>query len=424
MKVGEVTDGGYKQSAGGDSRAEKMSAAKERQQKVDEQMKGLDEEPAEVDEKIGQVDEQPLQNGNSLTVHNYIRKKEGNFVRCRSIEFTILERSSVLKIKPLIPSIRLRQLEALLWRLPPHHPKKDLILEEYLTCQSGYAGEKTLKYYLRPFLYQKDLHFFHNLRLSQFGYFFEIDLLIISKGQIIFIENKNTKGKHTFKSNQFLREEEKINGKSAPDVFKEPLLQVKSQQRDFMSWLGSKNLQIPPLRKIHFVTLTHKQAYINPDSSVAEIANKIFRVECLPFILQKNLECSGPSPLSDHQIKRLIKLIMSNHESLKLNLKTYNILPTQLLKGIRCLKCSAIPMVREKLTWICRKCSFRSTNPIAASLEDYALLVRENITCNQIQDFLLMSSPQSAYRCIRKLELEKKNALKNRMYSLKKFIVK
>ncbi|MBM7097160.1 NERD domain-containing protein [Bacillus sp. H-16] len=325
-------------------------------------------------------------------------------------------------VKSLKPPQTVRKLKALLNRLPLTHPKRFKIEVDHGSFYSGYLGEKSLLYFLRSFSYRKDLYIFHNVRLIQYGYTFEIDLLIISTKNIILIEIKNTQGKLSLRRNQFSRE--KMKETLEIEVFKEPVLQVKSQKKDFISWMQRLNIPYPS-NIDHFVVLTHKTAFIEPASDNKEIFEYVFRSENLPFKLEESLKKPYHKEISKFQLKNLSNKIMENQSESNWDvLKNYNVHPSELKKGIRCPGCSMVPMIRIKSKWLCRRCKYKSMYPLEQSLEDYALLVGNTITTERFAEFMLIESLDRAYRYLSKLGLEKTNAKKNRKYSLNRYIVK
>ena len=65
-------------------------------------------------------------------------------------------------IKPVSLPEEIRQLQALLGRLPEEHEKSPLIEKDLAKQLRGFKGEKALAYYL-DFLPEKDFYIFHNL---------------------------------------------------------------------------------------------------------------------------------------------------------------------------------------------------------------------------------------------------------------------
>lgn len=71
----------------------------------------------------------------------------------------------------------IRKLEALLRRLPPHHPKIPLIQEELNKRIAGNKGEASLDFPL-DFLDSQEFLIFHDIRLPDEHRFFQLDTLI------------------------------------------------------------------------------------------------------------------------------------------------------------------------------------------------------------------------------------------------------
>lgn len=89
--------------------------------------------------------------------------------------------------------IYLRQLEALLRRLPVHHPKRNIIAENIAKYKAGYKGERAVDYSL-SFLPEQDYSILHDIRLFDQNHYFQIDTIIISPRFLLFLEIKNIVG--------------------------------------------------------------------------------------------------------------------------------------------------------------------------------------------------------------------------------------
>ncbi|MBT2680757.1 NERD domain-containing protein [Bacillus sp. ISL-35] len=83
--------------------------------------------------------------------------------------------------------------EAIIRRLPDHHPRKPEFLSKLNRWKAGYKGEKEVDYYLSLFP-DDDLTIFQYLRLPHHNGHFQIDTLIISAWFIAVIESKNFAG--------------------------------------------------------------------------------------------------------------------------------------------------------------------------------------------------------------------------------------
>ncbi|WP_026691684.1 nuclease-related domain-containing protein [Alteribacter aurantiacus] len=325
-------------------------------------------------------------------------------------------------IKPLKPSIYLRQLEALKWRLPVNHPKKEDIMKEHGKFYSGYYGERSLLYHLRSFLYRPDLLFYHNVKLKQDGFYFEMDLMILSQRQMTFVETKHFKGILSFDPirHQFWRKDPET---KKIEVYKDPLTQVRSHSHDFSSWLKENQLHYP-LTITPYVTLTHKDALIDPElPGQSDIFKSIFRSDQLPFKLRESLNSTKSNkPISKRQLKAISEKIMSSHSEEKSDiLQKFGISPNELRKGLRCPACSHIPMIREKNHWLCGACNHKC-NPLIESLRDYALLIDEQICHRDMVAFCLLANRNQCSYYLGTLDLPKSGKKKGTVYHLEGLI--
>ena len=95
--------------------------------------------------------------------------------------------------------IRLQKLEALSRRLSKDHSIRPQIEEELLRRWKGYRGEQSVDFYLNK-LPEKEYMIFHNLRLENENYYFQIDTLILTSYFALTLEVKNISGTLYFES--------------------------------------------------------------------------------------------------------------------------------------------------------------------------------------------------------------------------------
>lgn len=123
--------------------------------------------------------------------------------------------------------VHLLQLEALLRRLPAHHPKRNVVAENLAKFMAGYKGEQAIEYPL-SFLSETKYSILHDIRLFDQKHYFQIDTIIVSSHFLLFLEIKNIVGTLIFdaKFNQLIR----ISDGTLEEGFPDPLLQVKRQE--------------------------------------------------------------------------------------------------------------------------------------------------------------------------------------------------
>ena len=141
--------------------------------------------------------------------------------------------------------------EALLRRLPAHHPKIPIINEELNKRLAGYKGEASLDFPL-DFLDSKEYIILHDLRLPDSDRFFQIDTLILTKKFALILEVKNITGILHFDTvyNQLIRIK---NGKE--QVFPCPLIQVNRQASQLRRWFNANVSKEAHMKALHDYSL-------------------------------------------------------------------------------------------------------------------------------------------------------------------------
>ncbi|WP_059106036.1 nuclease-related domain-containing protein [Shouchella shacheensis] len=311
----------------------------------------------------------------------------------------------------------LLQLEALLARLPEAHPKREEIREELFKRRSGYRGERTLDFILTTMPpTERRWHTFHDIRLQQKRYAFQIDTLLLSIHCIVLMEVKNFSGEVHFDSGsyQFTR----TNNKGV-QRFSNPLFQVQRQQTQLEAWLDYHNF--PPLPVISIVVFSSSHTIITTNQAAHAQAISVLHAEALPEKLRE-IESKFNKPwLSTNQASSLISLLLNNHQELSSNcLKRYQIHPADILTGVTCTACQRLKMQKslKSKNWRCPHCGHHSKNAHIASLQDYALLIDPSISNSEARHFLEVDSQATARRMLTSLQLKVEGSYKNRRYLL------
>ncbi|PFC86353.1 nuclease [Bacillus anthracis] len=305
--------------------------------------------------------------------------------------------------------IYLRQLEALLRRLPVHHPKRNIIAENIAKYKAGYKGERAVDYSL-SFLPEQDYSILHDIRLFDQNHYFQIDTIIISPRFLLFLEIKNIVGTLLFDStfNQLIRiSEEKSEG------FPDPILQMKRQELQLQKWLRLYGFSKFPIES--FVVISTPRTVVK--SSDDNLSNKIIHSANLPHKI-KWLEIKYKKK-TIYNINELIQRMMMEHSPLQQNvLEKYQMKKEELLKGVLCEKCTSIPMVKVKKGWYCSKCNTVSKDAHKCALQDYALLIETVATNSKLKEFLNIQSSSIMKRILQLLKIPYVGENKGRKYDL------
>ncbi|WP_374054826.1 nuclease-related domain-containing protein [Rossellomorea sp. FM04394] len=321
----------------------------------------------------------------------------------------------MIEKKRIIPRIILI-LQALLRRLPLHHPKLHMISEELGKRMAGYKGEKALDYTL-SFLDPKKYNILHDLRLPRNSHkdsFFQIDTLLITSKFILIIEVKYLAGTAFFDPNfnQLIQTKDGIE-QALPD----PTVQIKRQESQFINWLSKHGF--PNITIYSCVVMSNDRTIIktSPDNKTL---NKIVihRHSLLEKVkgLEDSMRIESATP---KDLKKLIRTLKKQHEEQNPSiLERFNIEEKDLLNGVICEACNHRPLVRKHGTWFCLKCKSRNNNAHIQALKDYELLINSKINNTELRKFLVVDSPYVAKRLLQSLHLPTTGIKKGKQYIL------
>lgn len=236
--------------------------------------------------------------------------------------------------------VHLLQLEALLRRLPAHHPKRNMVAENLAKFMAGYKGELAIKYPL-SFLSETRYSILHDIRLFDQKHYFQIDTLIVSSCFLLFLEIKNIIGTLIFdaKFNQLIR----IADGTSEEGFPDPLLQLKRQEMQLRKWLSLHDLYNIPIESL--VVISSPRTIIKTSDEI--LPNKIIHGANLPNRIKQIENQYKEEAISN--INGLINQIMNGHIPQRQNiLVQYKVKEEELLKGVQCEECFTMADVKRK----------------------------------------------------------------------------
>ncbi|WP_051291506.1 nuclease-related domain-containing protein [Fictibacillus gelatini] len=205
--------------------------------------------------------------------------------------------------------------------------------------------------------------------------------------------------------------------KECEESFPDPILQVKHQQHQFVNWLKDFKFPLVPVEGI--VVLSNPNSIIKTTANWPEYFTTIIKSQTLLPKIETFKNQHNEEQLSNKELRKLEKLLIKHHTPLNLDvLSQYEILSSELLQGVSCPNCSALPMKRAYGTWICSICSFSSKDAHLAALQDYCLLIRSTITNQQFREFLKLPSSSIARKLLTSLNFPYDGAKKGRVYNL------
>ncbi len=309
--------------------------------------------------------------------------------------------------------LKIRKLQALLRRLPNHHPKKPQIEEELAKRKAGFKGEQSIDYYL-SFLPESTYYIFHDLRLPSGPHYFQLDTLILSPYFILILEVKNISGILYFDDqfNQFFRS---INGNE--ETFRDPITQVLRQVKQLHDLLLEMKLANIPLESL--VVFSNQSSNLKTLSPNPRRYRKAIHSADFPFKIEEFEEKYKKELLSLKDLRKLSNLLLKKHTPLSNNiLEQYGIRKSEVLKGIHCPKCFALPMKRNFGTWTCSQCNSSTKAAHIDSFSDYSLLIKQTITNSEFREFAQLTSRSVSTKLLNSMNLKIEGSTKGRIYYL------
>ncbi|MGD6794133.1 nuclease-related domain-containing protein [Metabacillus indicus] len=312
-------------------------------------------------------------------------------------------------------SMRILKLQALLRRLPVNHFSRKRIEEDLAKSLAGHYGEKSIEYHLSE-INPKDYFLFHDLRMSlDQVHFFQIDILIITKGFILILEVKNMKGILLFDQHyhQLIRT---YNGKE--EIFADPILQVKRQQNSLKQLLQKGHFPATPIHSL--VVIGSKASGYKSIPAFSETVKKnVIHANLLKEKMDL-LTLRNPNEIfTKKEMNKVSRFLLKEDTPLNPDVMSqFQIPPSDIRTGVYCPSCFHLPMKRQRGTWKCDECGAADKSAHVKSLEDYALLLSPTISNKECRAFLQIESPSIASKLLVQLNLEHNSSLKYRTYQL------
>lgn len=282
--------------------------------------------------------------------------------------------------------------------------------------RSGYNGERSLEPMLAE-LPDKNFLIFHDLRLSNNLYFFQIDYLILTSAFFLILEVKNIAGtlQLNFATHKLTRS---YNGKI--ETFQDPTVQSSVLCQQLQDWLSIHCDSIPVIPVLDLVVFSSPGTYITFVNGTPEQEMGVIRG---PAVKQKILSFTneyGAASLNSKSFKNLPQQLIVANNPKTIDLIANKTVPAEeLIKGVRCPSCSHIPMTRIAQNWHCPICGQASPKAYISALEDFRLIYGPKITNRQCKEFLGLDSMTTSKYLLRSVHPTSIGKNSNRIYLLK-----
>lgn len=317
-------------------------------------------------------------------------------------------------IKPCNKSVGILALEALNRRMPELHPKKKYVEEDVRKSLAGFKGEMEVNRHLVR-LHHPAYRVFHGLRLSEiYGEHFQMDFLLISPSFFLLIEVKNYAGEIILERDypQLIQIR---NGVTT--AYKDPIIQVIRQKNLFLEWLQRNEFPDIPIE--HLVVIANQHAIIKASPQHFSIFDVLINSDYLSLKIDKLQQKYQSETFNQNELLKLSTLLLTSDRPLQINiLQKYAIIENELLNGVHCPICFALPMNRKNGNWKCNLCGYSSPDAHLPSLMDYTLLKKHTVTNKELRQFLGVESETIAHRILASMALEFTGITKNREYIL------
>jgi hypothetical protein len=305
--------------------------------------------------------------------------------------------------------IELLKLEAIVRRLPPHHPRKSDYEKKLHQKQAGYKGEKILDYHLAQ-INHPDYTILRDLRIPYNNTHFQIDALILSPHYFLVTDSKYYAGTLIFLPE--FNELKRIYN-DAQEIFSDPILQTKIQASQLQGFLDKHHFTRPPVE--YLAAITNPQAIIQNPTNSKLISERVCRPASIAFKLPLFEKKHQTIIFSKMEIKKITKLLIKYNEPL---VPQYSNLPLEeMVTGVQCTACSRFGMRRMHGSWVCNSCGSLSKDAHLALIRDYFHIHGSSITNQQFRRFAKIDSPLLAKRLLAASHLIKAGSRKTTSYS-------
>ncbi len=315
--------------------------------------------------------------------------------------------------------LKIKKLESLIKRINPGHPSMSAIEAELARNMAGYRGEQSIDYYLKS-LPSDEYIILHDIRLEyKRNVYFQLDTLLMTKKHFVILEVKNIAGTLFFDQlfQQLIRTKD-----DKEEAFSDPLIQVRQQELNLRTWLMQHKIEQVPIYS--FVVISNPASILKTLPHNKEIFQKVIRSATLPEKLNKLNSSSCCEKLTEKEMRKITRIIIKKDApSIPDYLKQFNINHLEIITGVHCPACSAIPMFWEWGNWKCANCNTVSKNAHLQALNDYYLLVDTTITNKNLRKFLHLPSISVSQKLLSSLNLTSSGSYRNRSHQLRIFEV-
>lgn len=281
-------------------------------------------------------------------------------------------------LKPFQETATLKGLRTLLQRLDSNHPLYSNLSQELQQVEAGDIGEQYILKQLTKLAHTLDIAILHNITFSV-PIPIQLDIVVITPYDVVIIESKNIRGSVELKRHprQMIRTLE--NGDRR--VFNHPEIQLEEYIFGLETFLKQHQFQIDVTG---IVVFPFNNAEIHYDEKGLPV---LTMRELSNFLRQHVISKQSQRKISTAKIANLL---IEHHRMFPLPplCSYYNIEPHFIKKGVICRNCIQSKLIRNKKSWFCPNCKMYDKTAHHQALEDYRLLINNQINTETARHYL------------------------------------
>lgn len=239
--------------------------------------------------------------------------------------------------------------------------------------------------------------------MNDFGSTHQMDTIFLCPHFVLILEFKNITGKLSYDAS--FAQLTRTTADGMVEGMTDPFLQLERHVVWMKKLLQKERIDLPVL---YAVVLATRNGILTKGFE----GLPIFHVAGLRFYLQKWMERHQPRVRVD--LLRLANLLLSLQTKLK---KEVEVPLKEMAKGVLCPQCvNGQRLTYHYKKWTCPRCGLVDHNALIRTLEDYRLLVRQQVTNRSFREFFAIASPNLAYKLLQQLPLKAEGVKKHRKY--------
>ena len=310
-------------------------------------------------------------------------------------------------VKPFEESLMTQGLQVLARRLMPTSSLYERIVRELQQAEAGDHGEQYILQQLERLSHSLDIKVLHNVSLQK-PVPMQLDIVILMPSEVIIIESKNVRGQVQLKMKP--RQMIRVLDNGERHVFNHPEIQLEEYVFHLNEFFRRYQEQV----KISGVVIF---PFNNASIDYEDGQFPILVLRELSNYLRQRITTT--SPINTHKI---MQLLLHHHEPYTpFPLCTYYKIDPQFIKpGVICPNCQFEQMQREQYHWICPQCQHQDAKAHKEALRDYSLLVSNDITNQQAQQFLCLPNRHHVKRILQNSCFSKRGNTSQTVYQILK----